>query len=694
MTARSRERGSHAGRTRGYSLPFPNHTGTGIAAPARPGPEASGNAMPAGSLPHGGGSLPNGAGRRHRKAPVPKGRLSRKHKLAAVLAVVVALLGVGFADGFGAETSAEPTIAAFLLDWQQGNYAHAAALTDGDTGRVTAALAAAYTDLGATNAFFAMGPVRQHGDTAVAEYRATVDLAQPGQQWVYTGQFKLTGTGGHWVVDWGTSVINPALAARDRLAVVTAFPPRAQVESADGKSLLTRSDGYLIGVYPGRLANAAQTAAAFSQVTGLNRQQVLGQIQAAPPRAFLSLLTLEPGRFSALWAKVAKVPGVSYQRRAERLFGSLVPEAVGGVGTEDSAILTAEGAPYQPGTTVGLTGLEQAYTDELTGTPTTSVVVVNPAGRTVATLWKSPGHAGTPVHTTLSSQDQAAAQKALAARSGSGEVVAVDSRTGAIRTLATRESGTLALPSGGALNGKMAPGLAFSIVSAAALLSAGVPADQPLPCEPGAGGAGVTFAYQPTTSASATFASDFAAGCGTALATMAQTLSPAQLRTAEQAFGIGGRWHLKVPAFSGSAAAISGAADMGAEATGQSGVLTSPLSMAMVAAEVAAGAGRAPFLVAGDDPPATWPAPLSAAGLSELRQLMRLAVAKGSAHAAGESGPPVYGQAGVIKTGQHAYLSWFVGYRGSLAVAAVETSPTASPAAAAALAGAFLKTAR
>ena len=714
MTARSRERGSHAGRPRGYSLPFPDLHGTGTQAPVRSGddstantapadaafpgaataPPVNGDGAPVNGAPASGapaGGPPRGGGNsRHRRPPEPKPRLSGKQKWTAIFVVAAVALGIGFADGFGNEASAEPTVQAFLFDWQTGKFAQAAALTTGDTGKVTTQLAAAYNDIDATNALFAMKSVQQHGDTAVAEYKATVDLAQPGQQWVYTGQLQLTGKNGQWVVDWGSSVINPSLTADDRLAVVTAFPARAQVETASGESLLTASTGYLIGVYPGRLKHAGKTAAAFSKATGLNRQQVLGQIEAAPPRVFLSLLTLDPDKFSSLRSKLTKIPGISYRKRTERLFGSLAPEAVGDVGTEDAAILTAEGAAYQPGTTVGLTGLEQTFSDELTGTPATSIVVVNSAGRTVATLWNSPGQAGTPVRTTLTSQDQAAAQKALAAQPGSGEVVAVDARSGAILALASHESGKLSLPSGGALDAKVAPGMAFSIVSAAALLSAGTTADQPQPCEPVSSDGGVTFAYQPTTSASATFASDFAAGCGTALAALSKSLSPSQLTAAERAFGLGGSWHLHVNAFSGSASAASGAQDVAAEATGQSGVLTSPLSMAMVAAEVASGVGRSPYLVASDSP-ATWPVPLSDGSLSELRQLMRLAVAKGSAHAANLKGAPVYGQAGVVKTGRNAYLSWFVGYRGDVAVASVETGSTASQAAAAALAGAFLK---
>ena len=76
--------------------------------------------------------------------------------------------------------------------------------------------------------------------------------------------------------------------------------------------------------------------------------------------------------------------------------------------------------------------------------------------------------------------------------------------------------------------------------------------------------------------------------------------------------------------------------------------------------------------------------------MNELRALMRLAVTKGSAHAANISGAPVYGQAGVVKAGKHSYLSWFVGYQGNLAISVLETGSTPHQAAAA-LAGAFFK---
>ena len=712
MTARSRERGSHAGRPRGH-VPFPP-LGLGTQTPVRPvGGDGVADPVvprlpgapegPGGLVTPGGSSVqpqpssapprsrpPRSGGSRHRKQSARKGWLSGKQKMSAVLVLVVAALGFGLTDGFGSEASAEPAVQAFLLDWNQGHYAQAAALTDGSPSRVTAQLAAAYTDVDATNAFFSLKSVTQHGTTAVAEFRATVDLAQSGQQWTYTGRFLVTSSGGQWTVHWSPSVINPSLGAGDRLAVVTAFPQRAQITDMNGQSLVTESADYQVGVYPDRLTNEAATAAKFSAVTGLDEQQVLGQIQAAPPNSFLSLLTVAPDSFTAQWPKLATVPGLGYVRQMQRLFESPVQQTVGEVGTEDSPVLRAEGAAYQPGMTVGQSGLEQTYQDALVGTPTTSVVVVNSAGRTIARLWNEAGHPGTTLQTTLSASAQRDAATALAAQPGSGEIVAVDSRSGEIRALASHQSGSMSLPDGGStLTGKVAPGMSFSIVSAAALLTAHVAENQPLPCQPTTTVGGVTFSYPSSGPGTATFASDFATGCGTAFATLSRTLTASQLTAAERGFGIGSSWHLGVPAFSGSASTVSGPAEIAAQTIGQSGVLMSPLGMAMVAAEVDSGVGLSPQLIAGN-PAAATPAPMPAASLSELRQLMRLAVKSGAAHPADLPGAEVYGQAGVVKTAANAYLSWFVGYRGDLAVAAIETGRTANQAAAS-LAGAFLK---
>ena len=203
-------------------------------------------------------------------------------------------------------------------------------------------------------------------------------------------------------------------------------------------------------MYPGKLKNPAATAARFAEATGLDEQQVLGQIQSAPPSDFLSLLTLDPADFSRCGRSFPRCRASATSSRRSGCSTPPPQEVVGQVGTENSSELREEGAAYQPGMTVGVTGLEQTFQDELIGTPTTSVVVVNAAGHSVATLWSSPGgHAGTPVQTTLDSQDQAAAVNALAEQPSSAEIVAVDWSSGQIRVLASHEAGGVPLPAGG-----------------------------------------------------------------------------------------------------------------------------------------------------------------------------------------------------------------------------------------------------
>jgi cell division protein FtsI/penicillin-binding protein 2 len=312
---------------------------------------------------------------------------------------------------------------------------------------------------------------------------------------------------------------------------------------------------------------------------------------------------------------------------------------------------------------------------------------VNAQGKKVSTLWTSHGSQGKPVRTTLDSHVQSAANAALSSLSTSGEIVAVDASNGHILALAGHD-GVLPLPGGGLTNAQISPGITFTIVSSAALLAGGFQTQSPLPCPSEANVGGQTFKDSPGGSSSSTFASDFASGCGTAFATVSLRLTSTSLAAAEKAFGIGQSWDLKLPGFSGAAPAASGEAGLAAEAIGSDGVRMSPLGMAMIAAEVDSGVGHTPVLEA-SDPPASWQAPLSDGQLNALRGLMRGAVESGSASAANVPGAPVYGQAGVVQTGKNAWLSWFVGYRGSTAFTVLETGYTQSQAAAS-LAAAFL----
>lgn len=658
----------------------------------RPAPHA---ARPARLAPGGGRPArhvaPGPAARPGRKSS-PAIRRAKRSRIAALVILAVGVLVIGLATGFGSELSAEPAVQAFLFDWQQQQYAAASALTTSAPDTVTADLRGAFAQLDAAQLFLSMKSVVQHGDTAEASFMATVDLAQQARVWTYRGQFGLRRIDGSWKVDWAPSVVNPSLGPGKRLAVVTQFPARASVLDANGDPLQLPAPAYVLGVWPDRLSSPAATAQAFARHTGLQAGQVLGQITAAPPHQFLRLATLDSTTYASLRGQLHDVPGLVVRPESERLFQAEATGLVGQVGSEISEQLRADGAPYAPGTTVGLSGLEQAYQRQLLGTPTTEVVVVNSAGAQTGVLAQWPGAPGTPVRTTIDSKVQNVALTALDGVSSSGEIVAVRASTGEVLAVAQRQASG-ALPAAGPLNAKLMPGAAFTIVSAAALVGNGlVKSTAQISCANSFTVGGQTFTsdgtgeYKP-------FSTDFAEGCSTAFVGLSERLSPSRWAQVVKEFGIGSDWsQLPVPAFSGSVPSGAVDADLAAQTIGQGNVRMSLLSMAMVAAAVDAGRSHVPQVIqASSDPAGTSGAALDPSMMSALRGLMRGAVRSGAARAASLPGPQVYGQVGLVHTGS-GWMSWFVGYRGDIAIVAIESGQTPQLSAAA-LAGAFFSAA-
>ena len=104
-------------------------------------------------------------------------RSARVRVIAAAGATI--LLLTGLALGWAApDPSAEPTVQAFLLAWENGDYPAAAALTTGAPGQVSAALSNAYRQLGAADISLGMAGITQRGKTAEARFSASVNLGR------------------------------------------------------------------------------------------------------------------------------------------------------------------------------------------------------------------------------------------------------------------------------------------------------------------------------------------------------------------------------------------------------------------------------------------------------------------------------------------------------------------------------------
>jgi cell division protein FtsI/penicillin-binding protein 2 len=449
---------------------------------------------------------------------------------------------------------------------------------------------------------------------------------------------------------------------------------------------------YQVGVIPDRLINSDQTAAGLANVTKIPKDQIEGQMDQAPSAEFIPLLTLSPADYKKMRTGLSQIPGLVIRARREQLFRSIAPDVVGSVGTETAPVLRINGEQYRPGTTVGQSGLQQAFQRQLTGTPETEVILQR-AGLSPALLKAWPGTPGKPVHTTLDSTVQVAADKALDGQPTSGAIVAVRPGTGKILAVASRTAH--GMPGLSPLAGQYKPGQAFTIISSAAILSAGLmsPNEQVL-CPPSNMVDGISFRNNPPLTGvgpNPSFRTDFAHACSTAFVGLAELLTARDLTRASQWFGVGG-WQLPVTsAFAGQIGQPVNPGVLAQDVIGSGGVRVSPLGMALAAAVVDSGAWHAPSLVTGlADPSAT---PRTTAGpqvLAELRSLMRATAGTGP-NAVADVGGDVYGQAGSAPYGSgNLRLNWFVGYRHDVAFAVVDLSKSAD-ASAAALTGSFLQ---
>ncbi|WP_369035427.1 MULTISPECIES: penicillin-binding transpeptidase domain-containing protein [Streptomyces] len=343
----------------------------------------------------------------------------------------------------------------------------------------------------------------------------------------------------------------------------------------------------------------------------------------------------------------------------------------------DGKVLTKEKYP-----SLGpiLDTLRARYGDKAGGTPGIELMVRHADTETADTslLTLSEGTPGK-LPTTLSASAQAAAEKAVLKFSESS-VVAVQPSTGEVLAVANHRTDQF----NAAFEGTLAPGSTMKILTSAMLIDNGVATmNSPAPCTPTAVWQSQTFSnlkgMEPNENA--TLANDFLRSCNTGFiklidGTDANPLTDESLTTeAQERFGLGqDNWKTGITSFDGSVPASPGP-DRAANAIGQGQVQMSPLNMASVTATAITGEFRQPYLVSPDldDRELATAKGLPASTSAQLKEMMRMTATQGTAQEAmaglkGDIGAKT-GSAEV--DGQAKSNSWFTGFRGDIAAAAM-----------------------
>ncbi len=329
------------------------------------------------------------------------------------------------------------------------------------------------------------------------------------------------------------------------------------------------------------------------------------------------------------------------------------------------------------------TGLQRVYNARLTPSGG-AVVIAGPAGQVVRQLRAYPMADGQDVSTTLDLNVQRAGEAALAPLTQNGALVAIDTTTGGVLAIVNHPLNGY----GRAVRGTYAPGSTFKIITATAALMSGQTANTPLDCSDKVSVGGRTFQNAESEKFGKISLSEaFAKSCNTAFINLERSLPAGALTRAARLYGFdaAGTGPLPITSFGGSFPAPGDAVAAAASAIGQAQVEASPVQMASVAAAVASGTWRQPFVTG----TAASSHPLPAGVAPTLRGFMREVVTTGTAAAVKFPGV-VYGKTGTAEYGTDnppKTNAWFVGYRGTVAFAVIVEdggfgADTAAPAAA------------
>lgn len=611
-------------------------------------------------------------------------KVSRTRRIVAASTGGALLLGMLSAC---AQASPFTTVKDFLVAWQVGNYEAAATHTTGDHKAVAKALRDVRTQLDAASLRLRLKAestpgvpddkgriVKVSDGEAQARFLIRIDLGENGRPLEYQGQMALKLVGGTWKVVWSPSVIHPQLREGERLAVVTESPQRQVVEDNKGRDLLGNVKTDVFGVVPQRLQNIDTVAQRTGEITGQDRDRLKGRILSAPPKTFLQLAEFPQGSPQAL--KLRGVAGLEVKTREQLSRPLQAAELIGQIGPATTDVLSLVGAPYQPGDTVGSSGLQLLFQRRLAGLPSVKVVILDSQGnrrkeiRDFSQGEEGPGqgdpNAGTaearPVRTTLDREIQYRAENALRPLGVPASLVTVRSQTGEVLAAANHRTDG----QNRAFEGLYPPGTTFSPVLAAALIAnknQNAATEEACTAEETVGDAVFTAEAR----SGSTLGQDIATGCRTALAKAGSELDGTAISAALQKFGLNdpNTWNLSnVRHHRAEGLATDTPAARAQLAVGEGDVKVSPLTMALIAAAIQNGTWKEPLLIQDPQPTSSaMPRFIEPATLTELQKIMGMGVKNGRAKLAA-SGRRKFrqGLAATVTDTQGKTISWFVGY--------------------------------
>ncbi|MGD7704630.1 penicillin-binding transpeptidase domain-containing protein [Microlunatus sp. Y2014] len=527
--------------------------------------------------------------------------------------------------------------------------------------------------------------------------------ALPGGEWTYDLEAPFVLRDNRWLLQWGPTVVHPQLSADTRLVHTRTQAPRGNVVGRNSEVLMSTMPVLRLGIDKTRVTpqQAETSARQLADLLDVDADGFVDRVTAAGERAFVEALTVRTPR-SGLPPTFGDIPGALAvdDEQVLAVEKGLAASVLGTAGRATKEVIDSSEGKVVAGDTVGLSGLQQRYDDQLRGTPGSLVRIVSrppapatssPAAGSAAPSPASPTPAspaatptpiepvelfatdpvrGTDLMITLDLELQARADKIMGPVGPPAAMAVVQPSTGEVLVLSV---------SGSAKNqplanfGRYAPGSTFKIVTALALLRAGLTPASPVQCPQTTVVDGRVIKnyddFPPSRVGTMRLRDAIALSCNTAFVNERGRLSGPALREAAASLGMGHDHEAGFPAFYGLVPDPENVVGLAEASFGQGTVQASPMAMAGVAASVAAGRTTVPYLIS-DNRPSQPGKPLTSGEADQLASMMAAVVNEGSGRSlrgkvvGAKTGTAEYGTATPPAT--HA---WMIAYGRDLAIA-------------------------
>jgi len=505
-------------------------------------------------------------------------------------------------------------------------------------------------------------------------------------------------------VAWKPSIVEKTLAAGETFQVSRIKPERGSILGRDDEPIVIPRPVIRFGIDRSQVAAAAapDSARRLAALLGIQADAFVTQVTKAGPKAFVQAIALRRDSVpQAVLSGVQAIPGARgisdhLPLPPTKAFAAAI---LGTVGPATKELIDKSDGRLHVGDDAGLSGLELRYDAQLGGTSgvKVSAVPATPKAGEQAdeprTLFEVDPIRGQDVHTTLDLGLQQRADDLLAGVGPASALVAIQPSTGAILAAA---SGPGSKGYNSATFGRYPPGSTFKVVSALALLRAGLTPGSTVSCTPTIVVDGKQFKnysdYPSGKLGRISLRDALANSCNTGFISQHDKLTGNALGDAAAALGFGVDHDLGFPAYFGQVPAPVSETEGAADMIGQGKVQASPMAMAAVAASVSQGGLVVPRLITavGDDavpaPEAPTSDPVTPTEAGQLRAMMRAVVTEGSGVVLQPVQPPPV----IAKTGTAEYGSpgpggalpthaWMIAAQGDLAVAVfVDTGESGS----------------